>query len=80
MARFRRTALSFRDTALAEIFQVAVRTIEQFHSGAMHVVDAMEERKLLRQVLQLSLNCLSFDFMGTMTDEANDDQVSCTVG
>lgn len=74
MARFRRTALSFRDSALPAIFTIAIQTLQQVTNSAINVTDKAEERRLLKQVLQLACNCLSFDFMGTIPDDTSDEQ------
>ncbi|CAK9107617.1 Exportin-7 (Exp7) (Ran-binding protein 16) [Durusdinium trenchii] len=88
--RHRRTALSFRDTALPPIFTIAIQTsgapqgaeelfagwqkLQQLSSGAINVPDKNDERRLSKQVLSLSCNCLSFDFMGTIPDDTSDEQ------
>eukprot|EP00397_Hematodinium_sp_SG-2012_P002865 GEMP01002873.1.p1 GENE.GEMP01002873.1~~GEMP01002873.1.p1 ORF type:complete len:1098 (+),score=232.07 GEMP01002873.1:197-3490(+) len=77
MSRFRRTALSFRDTALPTIFQIAMQTLQQLCQGKICISDSVEEARLVKQVLQLTCNCLSFDFMGTIRDDTSDEQ--CTV-
>lgn len=74
MSRHRRTALSFRDTALPPIFTIAIQTLQQLSSGAINVPDKNDERRLSKQVLSLSCNCLSFDFMGTIPDDTSDEQ------
>ncbi|CDJ66296.1 exportin 7, putative [Eimeria necatrix] len=74
MSRLRRVAFSFRDIALPSILKVAVKTLQQFDAGAIRVPNEEEETRLLKQVLQLALNCLSFDFMGTMADDTTDEQ------
>merc|ERR1719491_1643059 len=79
MSRFRRTALSFRDTALPSIFTIAMQTLQQLSNGQINITDKNDERKLLKQVLQLSCNCLSFDFMGTIPDETSDEQSTVMV-
>ncbi|XP_055388846.1 exportin-7-like [Condylostylus longicornis] len=79
LARFRRTAMSFRETALSEIFETATQTLQQLNAGTMHFGDGADERLLLRQVLQLTLNCLNFDFMGTVADEGGDDQTTVMI-
>eukprot|EP00921_Rhytidocystis_pertsovi_P005288 GHVQ01009146.1.p1 GENE.GHVQ01009146.1~~GHVQ01009146.1.p1 ORF type:complete len:1098 (-),score=127.73 GHVQ01009146.1:615-3908(-) len=79
MARHRRTAMSFRDTALADIARVAIDTITQFLSGTIQVPNRQEETKLLNQVLKLTVNCLSFDFMGTVPDDTTDEQSTIMV-
>lgn len=82
MSRFRRTALSFRDTAMSSIFTVAIQTLRQMSSGQINIGDKNEERRLTKQVLQLTCNCLSFDYMGTIPDESSDEQglVMCPHG
>jgi len=79
MSRFRRTALSFRDTSLPTIFTIGITTLSQVSNGQINVSDKNEERRLLKQVLQLSCNCLAFDFMGTIPDETSDEQSTVMV-
>merc|ERR1712190_641015 len=79
MSRFRRTALSFLDTALPTIFTIGMQTLQQVTNGQIAVSDKNEQRRLLKQVLQLSCNCLSFDFMGTIPDETSDEQSTVMV-
>jgi len=79
MSRFRRTALSFRDSALPQIFTIGIQTLQQLTTGAINVADKNEERRLMKQVLQLSCNGLSFDFMGTIPDETTDEQSTVMV-
>lgn len=74
MSRLRRVAFSFRDIALSSILKVAVKTLQQFDAGAIRVPNDEEETRLLKQVLQLANNCLSFDFMGTIADDTTDEQ------
>jgi len=79
MSRFRRTALSFRDTALPEICKVWIQTLQQVSTGSVTIPDKTDEHRLLKQVLQLASHCLSFDFMGTIPDETSDDQSTIMV-
>eukprot|EP00927_Polykrikos_kofoidii_P043595 TRINITY_DN37677_c0_g1_i1.p1 TRINITY_DN37677_c0_g1~~TRINITY_DN37677_c0_g1_i1.p1 ORF type:complete len:1104 (+),score=161.54 TRINITY_DN37677_c0_g1_i1:42-3314(+) len=79
MARHRRTGLSFRDTALLEIFKTGIQSLQQLANGQINVTDKGEERRLLKHVLQLVCNCLSFDFMGTVPDDSTDDQSTVMV-
>jgi exportin-7 len=74
LARFRRTATSFRETALADLFRLAIEMLQSINEGKISVGSSEEEYRLLRQVLLLCVNCLSFDFTGTMVDESGDDQ------
>lgn len=79
LARFRRTVISIRETALSEIFEISIQTLQQLSAGTVHFTDGTDERLLLRQVLQLTLNCLNFDFMGTVADETSDDQTTIMI-
>jgi len=74
MSRFRRTTFSFRDNALPAIFQIAMQTLQSLCQGQIPIGDKQEEAQLVKQVLQLTCNCLSFDFMGTIRDETSDEQ------
>lgn len=79
MSRFRRTALSFRDTALPSIFTVGMQTLQKINTSEINIPDKNEERRLVKQVLQLVCNSLSFDFMGTIPDETSDEQSTVMV-
>ena len=78
LTKHRKIASSFRDTQLFEIFQLSstlLRTALEnksnldFNDSAQH--------GLMTQLLRLAHNCLTFDFIGTSTDESSDDL--CTV-
>jgi exportin-7 len=69
MSRLRRTAMSFRDTALPIIFTAAVKALRDIRNGKP------SDGRLLHKVLKLTVSCLSFDFMGTIPDETADDQL-----
>eukprot|EP00898_Chlorokybus_atmophyticus_P001655 jgi/Chlat1/2490/Chrsp175S02362 len=62
----RKTAVSFRDLALYEIFQISLTSLRQLQTDAADV-------GLREQALNLSLKCLSFDFVGTSLDESTED-------
>ncbi|CAD7936196.1 unnamed protein product [Amoebophrya sp. A120] len=79
MSRYRRTALCFRDTALPEIFTRGLGTLQKLAKGELNITDKQQEKVLVKQLLRLIANCLSFDFMGTMPDEANEDQQTVMV-
>lgn len=79
LARFRRTAMSFREVALSDIFEVAMSTLQQIDAGTAHFTDETAEHLLEKQVLELTLNCLNFDFMGTIADDASDDQTTVMI-
>ena len=63
----RKTAVSFRDTALLNIFTVGLSTLKQLREAASpddHLTDA---------AVSLVLKCLSFDFVGTSLDESTEE-------
>ncbi|KAJ8026013.1 Exportin-7 [Holothuria leucospilota] len=76
LTRHRKIASSFRDTVLFEIFTMACNLLKQ---ASEEGVDYNDEQKhaVMNQLLQLTRNCLTFDFIGTITDESSDDL--CTV-
>lgn len=66
LTQHRKIAISFRDLQLFKIFQMSLLALRQMlTSGA--------DEKLKDQGLQLALNCLSFDFVGTCLDDSADD-------
>ncbi|KAF7458584.1 importin-beta N-terminal domain-containing protein [Cryptosporidium felis] len=73
-AKYRRAAILFRDTSLPVIFQIAIKTLRQLHLGSISAGGQQEEYRLLRQVLQLTLSCMAYDFMGTVPDETSEEQ------
>ncbi|CCF72534.1 Exportin-7 [Babesia microti strain RI] len=79
IAKMRRTALAFKESVLSDIFKVAIQTLEKFHGGQIQMGDNEHETQLLQQVLQLCVNCLSFDFMATMPDETSEEQTTVMV-
>jgi len=70
-----KVASSFRDTALFEIFQLACDLLTRALPSANQM--QANQTRLVGAVLELSLACLSFDFIGTSVDESGDD--FCTV-
>lgn len=66
LTHHRKTACSFRDLALFQIFQISLTSLQQLQ------MDAADER-LREQAIALSLKCLSFDFIGTSLDESSED-------
>ncbi|XP_076471297.1 exportin-7-like [Babylonia areolata] len=78
LTKHRKIASSFRDTQLFEIFQLACSLLRSA-AGNMKSLDFSDgdQHGLLSHTLQLAHNCLTFDFIGTSTDESSDDL--CTV-
>jgi exportin-7 len=69
----RKTAVSFRDLSLFQIFQVAITTLRQVHSQSMADVSPTDKQRIAIESLQMSVACLSFDFVGTSTEDSVDD-------
>lgn len=65
LTHHRKTACSFRDSSLFQIFQISLTSLRQLQTDA--------EDKLREQAIALSLKCLSFDFVGTSLDESSED-------
>ncbi|XP_043194431.1 exportin-7-B-like isoform X2 [Amphibalanus amphitrite] len=76
--RHRKTAASFRDTSLYEVFQLSCTLLRTALENCKNLDFSDESQHgLMTQLLRLSQNCLMFDFIGTSTDESSDDL--CTV-
>jgi exportin-7 len=61
----RKTAVSFRDLALLDIFTSAL--------AALRDQRASSDTMIQKQSLQLAVTCLSFDFVGTAVEDGADD-------
>ncbi|KAF8784840.1 Exportin-7 like protein [Argiope bruennichi] len=74
LTKQRKTATSFRDTELYEIFQLACdmlrRALENWKTPSFK---DEAEHNLMNSLLRLAYNCISFDFIGTSPDESSDD-------
>ncbi|KAK2166427.1 hypothetical protein LSH36_39g09000 [Paralvinella palmiformis] len=78
LSKHRKIASSFRDNQLFEIFQMACNLLKSAYNMIKTInFSDMEQHGLLTHTLQLVLNCLTYDFIGTATDESADDL--CTV-
>ncbi|KAH9499291.1 Exportin 7 [Bulinus truncatus] len=78
LTKHRKIASSFRDTQLFEIFQLSCSLLRSA-AGNLKSLDFSDnnQHSLLSHSLRLAHNCLTFDFIGTSTDESSDDL--CTV-
>ncbi|VDK76048.1 unnamed protein product [Litomosoides sigmodontis] len=72
----RKTLSNFRDEYLFDIFELSTSMLRKIVSGGR-----ISERELptVNSLLQLSLNCLSFDFIGSIGDETSDDNATVQV-
>ncbi|KAI3436525.1 hypothetical protein D9Q98_005942 [Chlorella vulgaris] len=66
LTQHRKTAVNFRDQSLYKVFQLALTALRHLHGTAA-------DEKLKEQAVQLALQCLSFDFVGTCLDESSED-------
>ena len=78
LSQHRRIAAAFRDPPLFHIFQISLTTLNKIVRGEFACPDMQLER-LLEEGLRLSKMCLSFDFLGSASDEASDDLVPLQV-
>ncbi|GAB0087135.1 ran-binding protein 16 [Sergentomyia squamirostris] len=72
--KHRKIACSFRDTQLYEIFLLSCTLLSSARDNNKNL-NFMDDAQngLMTQVLRLARNCLSFDFIGTSTDESTDE-------
>ncbi|XP_023948629.1 exportin-7-A [Bicyclus anynana] len=76
ITKHRKIASSFRDTQLFEMFRLACSLLGTARSEGLSEARG-ESHALLAALLRLAHNCLTFDFIGTTSDESSDDL--CTV-
>jgi len=78
LTKHRKIASSFRDTQLFDIFQLSCTLLRTAYENRSKLnFNDESQHELLKQLLRLAHNCLTFDFIGTSTDESSDDL--CTV-
>lgn len=69
----RKTAVSFRDHALFNAFQISVQTLKRVQNKEFQGMPENKGSKVMLSALQLACNCLSFDFIGTNPEESSED-------
>ena len=69
----RKTAVSFRDHALYQIFQIAITTLRQLQSRSLGILTPDQDNKMSGLALTLVNACISFDFIGTNPEESAED-------
>uniref|UniRef100_A0A915BZH6 Importin N-terminal domain-containing protein n=1 Tax=Parascaris univalens TaxID=6257 RepID=A0A915BZH6_PARUN len=75
ISKQRKIALSFRDCHLLDIFKLSTSMLEKVIGASVD----QTQLQLVNGLLQLSLNCLTFDFIGSLSDESGDDNVTVQV-
>ncbi|KAF9419633.1 hypothetical protein HW555_003911 [Spodoptera exigua] len=76
LAKHRKIASWFRDAQLFEMFRLSCSLLGTMRDKAPELSDE-RQHALVAALLRLSHNCLTFDFIGTTSDESSDDL--CTV-
>ncbi len=82
ITKHRKISSSFRDTQLLEIFTLSCNLLNQANQNIKALftssadTNSVQERELLSNLLQLSLNCLLYDFIGTTSNEDTSDDLS----
>ncbi|XP_063684072.1 exportin-7-like isoform X3 [Bolinopsis microptera] len=71
LVRQRKIVSSFRDESLKSLFTLGLTSVKQLSVSAVN--SNQESSKLMENVLQLLLACLTFDFIGTAPEESTDD-------
>jgi exportin-7 len=69
----RKSAVSFRDHALFQIFQISISTLGKLLSRAFGNLTPDQDSKMAGLTLTLTTACLSFDFIGTNPEESAED-------
>lgn len=75
LTRQRRISSTFRDVYLSEIFSLSCNVLQASLAALLNNDRSPERMKLIEVALKLTLNCLSFDFIGTSPDESNSDDL-----
>lgn len=78
LTKHRKISSSFRDSQLLDIFTLSCNLLKDANNNIKLIFNGssvkQEEKDLILHLLQLSLNCLLFDFIGTTTtDDTSDD-------
>ena len=69
----RKTAVSFRDQILLQIFEISITTLKNLQNRNREQYDQEKENKITNLALSLVTNALSFDFIGTNPEESAED-------
>ncbi|XP_071447745.1 exportin-7 isoform X2 [Hetaerina americana] len=74
LTKHRKIASSFRDMQLFEIFRLSCSLLVTARENCKSLnFNDEAQHGLMKQLLKLANNCLTFDFIGTSTDESSDD-------
>jgi exportin-7 len=80
ISKHRKISTSFRDTTLLEIFTIACNLLKQANSNIKGLnMNDQTQHDLIGYLLQLSLNCLLYDFLGTLNEDTSDDMTTVQI-
>ena len=86
LTQHRKVAVSFRDVALYDVFEISLSMLNSLATRAMPFSASLSpnealavEGQLLDQALHLLFQCLNFDFIGVLPDEASDEAATLQV-
>lgn len=69
----RKTAVSFRDQALLQVFQLAMNFLSNMYVTMQTNSNNVKDQRLVSLALSLATQSLSFDFIGTNPEESTED-------
>lgn len=72
-SKYRRIAVGFRDEQLLKIFELGLDALKRLLADTLKFPDKSQLQTAFITCLSLISSCLSFDFIGTATDESADD-------
>ena len=73
MTHHRKTAVSFRDNALFQVFELATETLKHLQAGSFTNITPAQNKRITTYALSITTACLSFDFIGTNPEESPED-------
>ena len=73
LTHHRKTAVSFRDQSLFQVFQVSITTLRHLQMRTISGITLEQEVKMASLALSLATDSLSFDFIGTNPEESAED-------
>ncbi|KXS17551.1 hypothetical protein M427DRAFT_54487 [Gonapodya prolifera JEL478] len=72
LLRHRKTAVSFRDSHLFEVFQMSMTMLRSLVERKVAFSNNSQEARMKESCLLLVKNCLNFDFIGTNSEESEE--------
>lgn len=69
----RKTAVSFRDHILLNIFTLAINQLKLLQSQLKSGMRTLQVDQMLNSLLQLATQCMAFDFIGANPEESSED-------